>query len=129
MTVLFNEVDAGPIATVQVGMKVVDATGTQVGIVKDLSMSDPAAVTTRGDELHPIGGQLYRLVGIFSRDLGLEPRVREPVRTRLTRVGYLKIVGPGRAHGTRYVRADRIASVHDDRVELSIQDKEIDSEA
>jgi hypothetical protein len=127
MTALFNEVDAGPIADVMVGMQVLDAAGKQLGVVTDLSMSDRAAITTHGNEFHPIGGQLRRLVGVFSSDIVVEPRVREPVRTRLMRVGYLKIVGPGRSR-SRYVRADRIARVRDNRVELSVRDKEIDAE-
>jgi hypothetical protein len=128
MTALFNEVDAGPIADVQVGMQVVDAAGTRLGVVTDLSMSDRAAITTRGNEFHPIGGQLRQLVGVFSSGIVVEPRVREPVRTRLMRVGYLKMSGPGRSH-SRYVRADRIARVRDSCVELLVRDKEIDAEA
>jgi hypothetical protein len=128
MTALFNEVDAGPIADVQVGMQVVDAAGTRLGVVTDLSMSDRAAITTQGNEFHPIGGQLRQLLGVFSSGIVVEPRVREPVRTRLMRVGYLKMIGPGRTH-SRYVRADRIARVRDNCVELLVRDKEIDAEA
>jgi hypothetical protein len=129
MRALFNEADAGPIADVEVGMQVVDTTGARLGVVADLSMSDRSALTTQGNEFHPIGGQLRELLGVFSRDIVMEPRVREPVRTRLMRVGYLKIVAPGRSHRARYVRADRIAGVRGNCVELSVCDNEIDTEA
>jgi hypothetical protein len=52
---------AEAIERVQGGMTVVDATGEEIGTVAYVSMGDPGAATTRGDELHHPGDILTRL--------------------------------------------------------------------
>ena len=128
MQTLFRPNMTGPIADVEVGMPVLDLAGNEVGTVRDVSMSDPEAITTEGNELRPLGGQLARFLSVLSSDITIEPRVREPLRTRLLRIGFIKVVGHGAGHKVHYVRADRIARVADGRVELSVDNDDVDAE-
>jgi hypothetical protein len=91
-------------------------------------VSDPDAITTEGNEFRTLGGQLARFLNVLSGDVTLEPRVREPLRTRLMRIGFIKVVAHGPGAKSHYVRADRIARVHDHRVELSVGVEDVDTE-
>jgi hypothetical protein len=128
MKALFSPTDAGPIGDVEVGMPVIDATGNEVGVVVDINMSDPDAITTEGNEYLELDGQLFRVLTALSSDLAVEPRVREPLRTRLVRIGFVKVEGHGPVRKVHYVRADRIARVIDGHVELSVGSHEVDTE-
>ena len=88
----FNSTGMGPLAQVQTGMKVVDADGVEVGSVEDMSMSDPGAVTIEGEDVHSTGGVLCKVARVFTGDIR-EPVVPEPMRTRLIRIGYIKLRG------------------------------------
>ena len=121
MSRLFSTVDAGPIAEVEIGMPVVDVDGTPLGVVEYLDMSDPEAVTTEGNRLEPVGGWLRDLASAIGGGNIMEPRVAEPLRTRLVRTGFIKLAAPGLLHHHRYVRADRIARVREGRVELAVR--------
>jgi hypothetical protein len=125
MSRLFSTVDAGPIAGVEIGMPVVDVDGTPLGVVEYLDMSDPEAVTTDGNRLEPVGGWLRDLASVISGSNMMEPRVAEPLRTRLVRTGFIKLAAPGLLHHHRYVRADRIARVRDGRVELVVRAEDV----
>jgi hypothetical protein len=125
MSALFSTVYAGPIAGVEIGMPVVDVDGIPLGVVEYLNMSDPEAVTTEGNRLEPIGGWLRDLAGVLTGGNIMEPRVPEPLRTRLNRTGFIKLAAPGLLHHHRYVRADRIAQVRDGRVELSVRAEDV----
>ena len=50
------------------------------------------------------------------------------MRTRLLRIGYIKLDGHDLPHHQRYVRADCIARVDDGRVELSVKKEELAAE-
>jgi hypothetical protein len=128
MKALFTPTGAGPVADVEVGMPVVDAAGSELGFVRDVSIGDSDAVTTEGNELRALGGWLARYLSVVSSDVSLEPRVREPLRTRLMRIGFIKVVGHGPMARSHYVRADRIARVHDGRVDLSVSVDDVDTE-
>ena len=128
MKALFSPIGAGPIADVEIGMQVVDVAGSELGFVRDVSISDPDAITTEGNEFRALGGQLAQLLSVVSSDVILEPRVREPLRTRLMRIGFIKVVGHGPGAKSHYVRADRIARVHGGRVELSVYLDDVDTE-
>ena len=128
MKAVFNSTCAGPIADVEVGMPVVDVAGTELGFVSDVSISDPGAITTEGNEFRVLGGQLAHLLSALSSDISFEPRLREPVRTRLVRIGFIKVAGHRPGAKSHYVRADRIARVHDGRVELSVHVDDVDTE-
>jgi hypothetical protein len=120
MSAVFSPLAAAPIEQVEIGMPVMDSAGTPIGTVEDVNMNDPDAVTAAGNEFRPVSGWLGDLARAFSTDDGLEPHIREPMRTRFVRIGYLKLSAPGRMHHGRYVRADRIARVENGRVELAL---------
>jgi hypothetical protein len=123
----FNSTGVGPLAQVQTGMKVVDADGVDVGSVEDMSMSDPGAVTTEGEDFRPTGGIVSNVARALAGD-SREPVVPEPMRTRLIRIGYIKLTGSGLLHHERYVRGDCIARVANGRVELSVRKEQLASE-
>ena len=125
---LLSPVDTEPIAHVEPGMLVVDSKGVTLGIVEDFSMSDPEAVTVEGNQIQSAPGWWDDVARVFGGQDFLEPRVAEPLRTRLERTGFLKLAGPGLLHHERYVRADRIARVRDGRVELSVPKERVNSE-
>ncbi len=123
----FNPTGMGPLAQVQTGMKVIDADGVEVGSVEEMSMSDAGAVTTEGEDFRPTGGLLGNVARVFTGD-SREPVVPEPMRTRLIRIGYIKLTGSGLLHHERYVRGDCIARVANGRVELSVRKEQLASE-
>jgi hypothetical protein len=84
-----------------------------------------SAVTTEGNQLVPVGGWLRDLASAVTGDSVLEPLVPEPLRTRLVRIGYIKLAAPGLLHHHRYVRADRIARVREGRVELAVRAEDV----
>ena len=72
-----------------------------------MSVSNPDAITTEGNEFRRLGGQLARFLNVLSGDVSVEPRVREPVRTRLMRIGFVKVVANGPGAKRHYVRIAR----------------------
>src|SRR5262245_41322086 len=104
MSELFSAADVGLLDQVQINMKVVDADGVELGTVEDVSMSDEGAITTQGEDVGRSRGAFGGSGWLFGR----EPRVPEPLRTRLLRVGYIKLHGHDLPHHQRYVRGDCI---------------------
>ncbi len=134
-------VEAGPIALVREGMRVVDADNEELGKVDHVRMGDPSAATVDGEGgdateegafvvAAPAGtagsGGGFGLagggVGLFGG--GTDPAVEEPMRSQLMRIGYVKIDGKGWFDTDRYARADQIAAVTNDTVQLSV-DKDL----
>ena len=107
----------GGISQVTQGMKVLDASGEELGKVEHVRMGDPDAVT--------LGANMPRQGGII-RDIaeGLEgegePDVPEPLRSRFLRSGYIKIDGKGWIDTDRYAAAEHIAGVTGDTVTLTL---------
>ncbi|MFP5346094.1 MAG: hypothetical protein ACLGIA_03575 [Actinomycetes bacterium] len=109
---------------VEPGMRVVDADGQEVGTVVDVKMGDPAAATAQGEE--PLtGGSLLDTVSLT----GTEPDVPEEMRSRLLRLGFLKIDGKGLFTGDLFVAADRVDRVEGDTVRLSVGKDEVVGES
>jgi hypothetical protein len=102
---------------VKTGMHVVDAAGEDVGRVDLVQMGDPEATTTAGNEAKQPGA-----FDLVARALGgeREPDVPEPLRSQLVRKGYLKLDGPTLLAADRYVPADYVSAVAEDRVRLSV---------
>jgi hypothetical protein len=105
-------------AQIREGMRVVDADGKNVGKVELVSMGDPEAVTTAGQEMAPTGGVLGDVARALT-DFEGEPDVPEPLRSQLVRTGYVKVDGPGWIDTDRYLTAEMIASVTADEVRLA----------
>jgi Uncharacterized protein conserved in bacteria (DUF2171) len=115
-----------PIEHVREGMEVIDRDGKEIGKVEYIKMGDPQAATTAGSE-HEAGGLVGKIAQtVFSDET--EPDVPEPKRAQLVRYGFLKVDGAGLFGADRYVRADRIANVSDDRVILSVGKDELPRE-
>ena len=109
-------------ARVQPGMHVVDAAGEDVGRVELISMGDPEATTTAGNEelqAKPFAAVAQALGG------ETEPDVPEPFRSRLVRGGYLKLDGPHLFDRDRYVPGEYVREVTEDRVHLSLRKGEM----
>lgn len=97
------------------GMRVVDSADDEIGTVEYVKMGDPDAVTIQGQEFPP-----RTLVDeIAEAMVGPEPDLPPSIAARLLRVGFLKVDGEGLATD-RYVAADEIADVTDDRVILKV---------
>jgi hypothetical protein len=103
---------------VRAGMHVVDAAGEDVGRVDFVQMGDPQADTTAGNEAKQAGA-----FDLVARALGgeREPEVPEPLRSRLVRSGYLKLDGANLLDADRYVPAEYVSSVAQDRVQLTVR--------
>ena len=115
----------GPIAQVHEGMNVIDASGDKIGTVEMIKMGDPQAATIDSDV--PTGnwpGPGYRR--FFSWDA--EPDLPEPIAARLMRTGFIKIDAKGLFARDRYVSADRIASVSNDTVRLTVNKDDLAKE-
>ena len=98
----------GPIRFVQEGMRVVDASGRQIGKVELVKLGDPDAVTARGQET--VGG---------------EPRISGEARELLLRLGFVKVDRRGLLRPDAYVAADQINRVEGDTVHLSVTDQDL----
>jgi hypothetical protein len=100
------------------GMHVVDVSGEDIGRVDLIRMGDPEATTTAGNtEITP------RPLDLMAEALGGEdePDVPEPLRSRLVRTGYLKLDGAHLLEADRYVPADKVRDVSEDKVRLSVR--------
>src|SRR5690349_18367961 len=87
-----------PMERVQEGMVVLDESGKRLGAVEYLKLGDPDAVTDRGERLSdPASSAVERIAEVLPFTAEREPRVPEPLRGRLLRVGFLKVDGPGLA--------------------------------
>ena len=113
--------DDNPLAAVRAGMRVVDTRGNPVGVVEQVRMGDPEAVTSHGQGPAAYSSLLDRAKALFT---GAEPEVPEQMAARLLRLGYLKIDGPTLFERDRYVASDRVASVEDETVTLAIPEEE-----
>ncbi|SCL16611.1 hypothetical protein [Micromonospora inyonensis] len=101
------------IGRVTTGMRVVDATGTEVGTVDLVQRGDPNAVTVEAPTADP-GSSLDELIESVAAE---EPDVPADLAARLLRSGYLKIVG---SDGATYALAEQIAAVSDRQVRLTV---------
>ena len=112
----FGRTDA--IGRVQEGMHVVDSSGEDIGRVEFISMGEPQAATTAGNEDRGRPGILGDVAEAFGGER--EPDVPEPLRSRLVREGYIKVDGPGLLDTDRYVPSEYVRDVSEDRVQLSV---------
>jgi hypothetical protein len=107
-----DTVEGGPISMVEIGDKVVDSTGKELGKVKFSKMGDPNAVTTRGQEDYDPG-----FLGFRGDPYDLN-QLPEQARDQLLRVGFIHIDVPW-AHD-RFAGAGQIERVADKTVYLKV---------
>lgn len=101
-------------------MRVVDATGAQIGQVTAIQVGDPNAVTVQP----PPTGAGQALAGAVEVIEVTGPEVPADAAARLLRSGYLRIEGAG-AH---YATADQIADVAGDVVLLKVRSNQLTTE-
>ena len=99
-----------PMARIREGMRVIDATGEEIGTVEVVRMGDPQAMS-----LGPDAGTEDRIVEWVD-----EPDLPASLRARLLRTGFIKVDVKGLFKGSRYVAAEEIDSVSGDTVTLAI---------
>jgi hypothetical protein len=120
---------AGNAETIQLvheGMRVVDLNGDDIGAVEFVKMGDPNAATI-GADAPGDGGFLRDVAKAFG--WGAEPDLPATLRARLLRVGFIKVDGKGLTDTDRYVMADKIASVSNDTVRLTLPKNRLATEA
>ena len=122
-----SNMNSASIARVQEGMRVVDATGEEVGKVAYVKMGDPEAATTQGNE--PVAPGLTERFADVVAPGGRVPDVPDPLRTNLLRTGFIKIKGHGLFAKDRYVSIERVRDVLDDEVRLDVAKDSLDKEA
>ncbi|MCI4063691.1 hypothetical protein MRQ36_32640 [Micromonospora sp. R77] len=105
------------ISRVTTGMRVVDATGVEVGTVDLVQRGDPAAVTVQGPPTADPGSSLDELIASTAVE---EPDVPADLAARLLHSGYLKVSTDLARTGAVYVLADQIAAVTDHQVNLDV---------
>jgi len=106
-----DTVEGGPISRVQIGDRVVDSTGKEVGKVKFVKMGDPGAATAQGQWV-----ESPTILG-FGGDYDLS-QLPEQAQGQLLRVGFIHIdisMAPD-----RYAGAGQIARVVGDTVYLNV---------
>ena len=116
----------GPIEQVHEGMDVIDASGDKIGTVEMIKMGDHQAATVDSDvptENWP--GPGYRRFFAWNTEPDLPPAIA----TRLMRTGFIKIDAKGLFAKDRYVSADRISSVSNDTVRLTVNKDDLAKES
>ncbi len=99
------------------GMRVFDVDGEELGKVEYVRMGDPGAISTVSSQPEQ-GGLIQGIAGALGAES--EPKVPQPLRDQLERVGHIKIDGKGWIDTDRYVRSDQIAAVEEDAVRLGV---------
>lgn len=102
------------ISQVREGMRVLDASGEELGTVDIVKMGDPGAATVGADEPADPGF----IASLFVDQH--EPDLPEALRDRLLRFGYIKIDGKGWIDTDRYVTGDLIGRIDSDAVTLTV---------
>lgn len=143
------------LTTVREGFRVVDASGDEIGKVRDLRSGDASAATVDAPMDSGESGGATRLLaapgGVGTGGTGTagsaggaggaaaifalgqtgdggEPNVDEPAWSRLSRVGFIKIDAKGWFASDRYAAADEVARVEGETVYLSVTKDQLISE-
>ncbi len=110
---------------VGVGMKVVDAAGSEIGTVDFIRAPDPKAAAFE----ERIAAAPRSLINLgVSSIVGPEPRVPPEMALRLFREGYIKIDAKGLWSEDYYAAGDIISAVEGQTVRLSLVRAELDAQ-
>jgi hypothetical protein len=107
-----DTVEGGPISVVEIGDKVVDSTGKEIGKVKFVKMGDPNAATTEGQ-----WGYSEGFLGLWGNDYDIG-QLPEQAQGQLMRVGFIHIDIPWA--GDKFAGAGMIAHVASHTVVLNV---------
>jgi hypothetical protein len=112
-----------PLDLVREGMKVIDASGDEIGKVEFVKMGDPEAATVSPAAVPRQGGLLDTVAdAVTPPDAGDLP---EALAGELLRVGYLRIDTKGWFNKDRFVPGDAVSGVVGDTVQLSVMKDEL----
>jgi len=111
---------------VREGMRVVDREGEKVGVVEEMKMGDPQAVTAEGQgnphDAVVVGvGALSPVLGVRASGPSAARDVPDEQADRLLRFGYIKIKRGHRRGGPLFVASDDVDRVEDDTVHLAFE--------
>ena len=107
-----DTVEGGTISLVEIGDKVVDSTGKEIGKVKFVKMGDPDAATTEGQ-----WGYSEGFLGLWGNDYDIA-QLPEQAQGQLMRVGFIHIDIPW-AHD-KFAGAGMIDRVESNTVILNV---------
>lgn len=110
---------------IQIGFRVIDSNGDDIGTVRELKDADAnAEITALTEEQASINTDAREpgLLGAFTANDGvdLEPRVEQPMHDELLRIGYIRIDTKGWFSHDRYASSKEIASVEGETVHLNV---------
>jgi hypothetical protein len=107
-----DTVEGGPISVVQIGDKVVDSAGKEIGKVKFVKMGDPNAATTAGQ-----WGYSEGFLGLWGNDYDIA-QLPAQAQGQLMRVGFIHIDIPWA--GDKFAGAGMIDRVESNTVILNV---------
>jgi PRC-barrel domain len=111
------------------GMTVYDRAGDKIGTVEDVylgGMSEEADKRGGGPETAPSPGQgESSLIEDLAKAIFPSDQLPETLRQRLLRHGFIRLDSTGLFAADRYVMADQIADVSEDRVTLLVTRDEL----
>ena len=122
---IFSSIENTPLSSIieQVykGMSVIDQEGESLGKVEVVKMGDTEAITTQGEELEGEGLVQIVSTAIFGPNIPLPKSIRD----KLLRSGYIQIDSSHLLEKDLFVAADKIASVSNGIVTLSVSKNQI----
>lgn len=112
-----DTVEGGPISVVEIGDKVVDSTGKEIGKVKFVKMGDPDAATTEGQ-----WGYSEGFLGLWGNDYDIG-QLPEQAQGQLMRTGFIHIDIPWAAD--KFAGAGMIDRVESNTVVLNVPEENL----
>ena len=109
---------------VELGMRVLDSAGEEIGKVDDLKFGDEEAVSTQGQQVSAGGG----LVANLARAVVGGPNLHPQAVDRLLRVGYIRIDCQGVLAGHAFASADQVQVVAGGTVRLAVAANQLHSD-
>jgi len=106
-----------PIGLAREGMRVVDASGKEIGKVDRIKMGDPGAATTQGEAMDPMPETSWLGSTVVGTADDSKP---EALRAEMLRQGFIHIDSKGWFSKNRIALANQIAGVEGGAVMLSV---------
>lgn len=116
------------LSLVREDMAVYDRNDDRIGVVKAVQFGDedlarPGVETATAQPLPEQQTGPSELIRDFARALSTDRDIPEEIRSRMRRYGYFRV--DGLLKSARYVRADQIQEVGDERVDLNVDADEL----
>ncbi len=111
------------LSRVREGMQVIDDEGNRLGRVQLVSMGDPEAATTQGQEEWDRKGTIFEQ--LVRAVFGPEPRIPDEFAVHLIRIGFIKIDSSGLLGKDAYAGSDQVGVVEGDMVHLNVSNEDL----